>query len=328
MFGNGPVIHPTPTTTAVVVATVTVVVGMMVMYRKSHDHSKSDKTVLKTWDSRVVPDHGPLTNIWPNVLYTLEAPGCSMGPPVRNMNIYRIPDGSKRLVIYNGVSINDATLNEIEELGTPTILVVPNWMHREDAAIWKNKYPNILVVCPSIAKLKSKEEVNVDMTIEEWVNEKEWSPFVQFKTIDGWSEFELVLEVQLEAIGKDGSTNTDGGKGKIAMLVCDLLFTMVDCPKLSMIGKCISWFFDSSIVLPSDPNTMIVVPVVTRIARLFVIKDWKKAEQWYRTYAEEWGKKIAVILVGHGVPVVQVNPDEGCTKALEGVADQLIQPRW
>jgi hypothetical protein len=130
--------------------------------------------------------------------------------------------------------------------------------------------------------------------------------------------------VQLEQVEKD---NKEEG-GKVAMIVCDLLFTMVYCPKMNLIGKLISWFFDSSIVLPSDPTTMIIIPAVTRIARLFVIKDWKKAEQWYRSYAKEWGAKIAVILVGHGVPVVQVNPKEGCTKALEGVADQLIKPRW
>ena len=312
----------TLSTTNVAATTTAAVVGMIIIYRKCNGNSK--KALAKTWDSRVVHDHGPLKNIWPNVLYSLEAPGCSMGPPVRNMHIYRVPDGSNRLVIYNGVSISDATLKDIEALGTPTILVVPNRMHREDAAIWKNKFPNMLIVCPSIAKLEAFQEVNVDMTIEEWVKQKEWSPYVAFKVIDGWHEYELVLEVQLETLRKDHREEN----GKIAMVVCDLLFTMVDCPKLNLIGKIVSWLFDSSIILPSDPTSMIIVPAVTRIARLFVIKDWKKAEHWYRTYAKECGAKIAVILVGHGVPVVQVNNTEGCTKALEGVADQLIKPRW
>jgi hypothetical protein len=313
----------TLSTTTVAVTTVTAVVGMMIMYRASKNKSKT-ATAAKTWDTRVVRDHGPIKNVWPNVLFTLEAPGCSMGPPVRNMHIYRVPDGSNRLVIYNGVSINDTTLKEIEALGTPAILVVPNWMHREDAAIWKNKFPNILVVCPSTANAKASEEVSVDMSIEEWVKKEEWSSCVACKGIDGWAKFELILEVQLETIGKDNMEHS----GKMAMIMCDLLFTMVDCPDLNLIGKLVSWFFDSSIILPSDPDTMIIVPTVTRPARVCAIKDWKKTEQWYRTYAKEYGTKIAVILVGHGVPVVQVNPNEGCTKALEGVADQLIKPRW
>lgn len=321
MFGNGTISF---STTTVAVTAASAVVGMMIMYRKRSCNSKPEKMLPKTWETRVVRDHGPLKNIWPNVLYTLEAPGCSMGPPVRNMHIYRVPDGSNRLVVYNGVSINDTTLKEIENLGTPTILVVPNRMHREDAAIWKNKFPNMLVVCPSVAKLEVLQEVNIDMTMEEWVKKGEWSPYVTCKAIDGWHEFELVLEVQLEEKGKENTEES----GKIATIVCDLLFTMVYCPKMNLIGKLIFWFYDSSIVLPSDPTTMIIIPAVTRIARLFVIKDWKEAEQWYRNYSKEWGTKIAVILVGHGVPVVQVKPDEGCKKALEGVADQLIKPRW
>ena len=309
-------------TTIAAVTTATAIVGMMVMYRKSKNSSKT--IVTKTWATRVVRDHGPLKNIWPNVLYTLEAPGCSMGPPIRNMHIYRVPDGSNRLVIYNGVSINDATVKEIEALGTPTILVVPNWMHREDAAIWKDRFPNMLVVCPSTANVKASEEVNVDLSIEEWVQKEEWSPYVTCKSIDGWAKFELILEVQLEPVGKQATDNS----GKIAVLMCDLLFTMVDCADMNLIGKMISWFFDSSIVLPSDPTTTMVVPAVTRPARICAIKNWKAVEQWYRMYAKEFGLNIAVILVGHGVPVVQVNPKEGCTKALEGVADQLIKPRW
>ena len=322
LFDNGKL--SLSTTSAVAVTAVVAVGSMMIMYRRSSNAMKSEKKVTRTWETRVVRDHGPLKNVWPNVLYTLEAPGCSMGPPVRNMHIYRVPDGSNRLVVYNGVSISDSTLKEIEILGTPTILVVPNKTHREDAAIWKNKFPNMLVVCPSIAKLESLQEVNVEMTIEEWVKTGEWSPFVTCKAIDGWHEYELVLEVQLEKIGKDKKEDS----GKIAMILCDLLFTIVDCPKMNLIGKLISWFFDSSIELPSDPTTTIIIPAVTRIARLFVIKDWKEAEQWYRNYASEWGTSIAVILVGHGVPVIQVNLKDGCTKALDGVADQLMKPRW
>jgi hypothetical protein len=310
-------------TTAVITA-VTAVVGMAFLYRSKNKDSEAKQKIEKTWDSRAVHEHGSLTNVWPNVMYSLEAPGCSMGPPIRNMHIYRVPDDSNRLVIYNGVSVHDATLKDIEALGVPSILVVPNWMHREDAAIWKQKFPNIIVVCPSIAKAKVMEEVSVDMTIEEWAASKEWSPYVAVKEINGWAKFELVVELELESINKE----SNGKNGTIAMVVCDLLFTLIDSPNFSYSEKFISWFFDSSILLPSDPKCMIIVPAISRIARVFAIKDWKRVEQWYRSYAKEYGGKIAMILVGHGVPVLQVDPDDGCTKALEGVADQLIKPRW
>jgi hypothetical protein len=224
------------------------------------------------------------------------------------------------LVLYNGVTLSDAAVQELLTWGTPSILVVPNGMHREDAAIWKDKFPEMLVVCPSSQRVKVEEVVQVDQTMEEWVAMEEWSKYIRGKEIDGWCKFELVLEVQLEDPPKED--------GKIAMMVCDLLFTMPYNFDFSWSDKIISWFFDSHIVLPSDPKTMMVIPQVSRIARLFVIRDWKKAEQWYRNYAKECGKRIAVILVGHGIPVVQLDPNEGCTKSLEGVADQLIKPRW
>lgn len=298
--------------TAVVVSST---VMLMMMRRRAHT-TLCNKTIT-SWSSRVVRSHGPLQEIWPQVLYTLEAPGCSKGPPVRNMSIYRVPDNSKRLVIYNGVSINDDTLKEIEALGTPTILVVPNGMHREDAAIWKDKFPKIVVVCPIYDKKKISDVVPIDMTMDEWVKLDDWSSFVTIKDIDGWCKFEHVLEVQLDP-KKDG---------KVAMMICDLLFTLVYDPNFSWSDKIISWAFDCCYITPTDKNS-IIIPKVSRIARVFVIKDWKKAEQWYRSYAKECGKSIAVILVGHGVPIVEINPDEGCTKALEGVADQLIKPRW
>ena len=305
------------TTTAVIAVTATALLAVSWRRNPRQPHSCAK---AETWETRVVRPHGPWKEIWPQTLYTLEAPGCSMGPPVRNMSVYRVP-GEKRLVLYNGVSLSDAALTELLSWGTPSILVVPNGMHREDAAIWKQKFPSMIVVCPSSQKEKVEEVVAVDKTMEEWVAMEEWSKWVHAKEVDGWCKFELVLEVQLE------HDRTKEG-GKIAMMVCDLLFTMPYNFNFNWTDKFISWCFDSHIILPSDPKTMIVVPKVSRIARVFVIRDWKKAEQWYRTYAKEFGQSIAVILVGHGIPVVPVNPTDGCTQALEGVADQLTVKRW
>jgi hypothetical protein len=303
------------TSTVVIAVTATVAVVAMTAWRR---HKLAPLPPIKTWDTRIVRPHGPWQEIWPQRLYTLEAPGCSMGPPVRNMSVVRLPD--QRLVLYNGVALSDAALQELLSWGAPTILVVPNGMHREDAAIWKEKFPALLVVCPSSQRKKVEEVVPVDQTMEEWVAMKEWSPWIRAKEIDGWCQFELVLEVQLEEVPKED--------GKIAMMVCDLLFTMPYNFHFSWSDKIISWFFDSHIVLPSDPKTMMVIPQVSRIARIFAIRDWKKAEQWYRTYAKECGARIAVLLVGHGIPVVPLDPAVGCTPALEGVAEQLMRPRW
>jgi len=298
--------------TLVAVASAALLVG-----RKKQSQGEED-----TWDSHV-KEHGSLQEIHAN-LYILEAAGCDRGPPKRNMMIYKVPDGSSkdhRLVIFNGIAVNEATLEEIEQLGKPTVLVVPNWHHMCCAGVWKRRYPDITVVCPEVAKdsVETIAALLVDASTQEWSQMSEWSKYIHIREIDGWAPFETVMEVELEA----------NGKGKKAVLVADLLFTIPYCKEDGVVGKLITWIFDSSIDLPNDDDdTTMIVPKVSRIARWFGIKNWKLAEQWYRKYAKNEGSKIAAILVGHGVPVKELNATDGCTKALEGVADQLVKPRW
>ena len=265
---------------------------------------------VETWESHCT-GHGPLQQVWPDVLWVVEATGCSRGPPTRNMVIYRVPDGSKRLVVYNGIAVDEPTISQVENLGIPTVLVVPNYYHRCCAAVWKKRYPNIMVVSPQAARDNASKVVAEDQTTDSWSRMPVWND-----CIDGWGAFEDILEVELEK----------SHAGKKAVIVCDLLFTMPYDVKGGYGMKFLEWVFDSSITLP--PEGLIVVPKVARISRIFAIEDWPKAEKWYRNYAHEHGRSIAVIAVGHGVVVKEVDPDKGCTEALEGVADQLTKPRW
>lgn len=277
--------------------------------------SKKSPPEEETWETHCT-GHGELQEVWPDTLYTLEAKGCSRGPPTRNMAIYKVPDGSKRLVIYNGIAVKEETVEQIEALGTPSVLVIPNYYHRCCAAVWKERYPNIMVVCPQVARENAEKVVKVDATIEEWAAMPEWRNWVHATTIDGWGPFESVVEVDLEK----------KANGKKAVLVCDLLFTVPYEENAGYADRFAVWMFDSSIELPPDGE--IVIPKVARISRIFAIEDWAKAEQWYRIYAREHGKNVAAILVGHGVAVKEVDSDLGCTEAFIGVANQLSKPRW
>jgi len=277
--------------------------------------SQSKKKEEETWESHCT-GHGELEEVWPNTLFVLEAKGCSRGPPTRNMVIYKAPDGSNRLVIYNGIAVDSDTIAQIEKLGTPSVLVVPNYYHRCCAGVWKQRYPELMVVCPTVARENAEKVVQVDDTTENWADMPEWKEWIHAKKIDGWGDFETVLEVELEK--KSG--------GKKAVLVCDLLFTVPYADNADYADRFAVWLFDSSVELP--PEGEIVVPKVARISRIFAIEDWQKAEQWYRVYAREHGKNVAVITTGHGVAVKEVDPDLGCTEAFIGIANQLSKPRW
>jgi hypothetical protein len=315
--------------TAGVCVAATALVGA-VAYRKSqrtknsHDccdqdaaaaSSKKKNVAVESWESHVVK-HTPLQELWPNTLWRLEAAGADRGPPVRNMCIYRVPDKSQRLVIFNGIAVDDATISQIESLGKPAILIVPNYLHKCCAAVWKQRYPDMLVVCPAIAQVTVCKVLKVDQTIDEWAAMPEWSPWIVSKTIDGWDDFEHVMEFQLER----------SKTGKKAVLVCDLLFTVPYKESAGILERCLVNLFDSSITLPLKGH--VIVPKVARLSRIFAIQDWNKAEEWYRTYAREHGKSVAVMVVGHGEPVQEVDAKVGCTDAFEGVADQLTKPRW
>jgi hypothetical protein len=59
-------------------------------------------------------------------------------------------------------------LAQLEELGTPTWLLVPNGYHRLDAAVFKERFPLMVVVSPSGAIPRVRAEVLVDLAYEEF----------------------------------------------------------------------------------------------------------------------------------------------------------------
>lgn len=305
---------PSSSTFRIAATALAIGAASLVVYKASSKKSPP-KEEEETWESHCT-GHGALQEVWPDTLFVLEAKGCDRGPPTRNMVIYKVPDGSNRLVIYNGIAVNDETIAQIEKLGTPCVLVVPNYYHRCCAAVWKKRYPEIMVVCPEAARENAEKVVEVDDTTDTWAEMPDWKDWIHAKTIDGWGPFETVLEVELEK--KKG--------GKKAVLVCDLLFTVPYDENADWTDRFAVWLFDSSIELP--PEGELVIPKVARISRVFAIEDWSKAEQWYRDYAREHGKSVARIAVGHGVVVKEVNSGEGCTEAFVGIADQLSKPHW
>ena len=322
---------------SVAAAVAIVAISLGLRYSANSSATKKKQKQEETWESHVDPDHGPLEEVYPGVLYRLEAPGCDMGPPIRNMTIYRVPNNNnekqtkdRKLVLYSAIAVREDTLQEILALGTPAVMIVPNHMHRCCAGVWQRRFPTMTVVCvgascPANSRSKIEDIVTVDMTTTELVSQPEWKDYMSVKQIDGWAYFEEILEVTLTTTNNDDKNL----QTKKAMIVCDLLFTMPYNKNANLFERVILWFFDSCIELPEpSAGSKIIVPKVSRVARIFGILDWTKAHAWYQTYAAEQGKNIFAILVGHGPPVVELDPAEGCTKALEGVADQLVKPRW
>ncbi|MDO9280314.1 MAG: hypothetical protein Q7U06_00265, partial [Pseudomonadota bacterium] len=155
---------------------------------------------MSTWTAHVLP-HGPLTQLAPRI-WQVTGTLRGMGLP-RNMTIWRMEAGG--LWIHSAIACDAATMAEIEALGPPTVLVVPNGYHRLDAAVWKARYPDLLVVCPEESREKVEQVVKIGGLDTE-------IPGVHVHAPRGLKQTEHVYEV-------------DAGAGN-ALVVCDALFNV------------------------------------------------------------------------------------------------------
>lgn len=103
--------------------------------------------------------HDPLEKLEENlwlVRGTMPNPGIK-----RSMTLARMRDG--RIVVHNAIALEEPAMKEIEAWGTPAFIIVPNAHHRQDALIFKQRYPEAKVVCPAGIKKAVEKCVPVDM---------------------------------------------------------------------------------------------------------------------------------------------------------------------
>jgi hypothetical protein len=110
------------------------------------------------------------------------------GPLPRRMTIARLQTGD--LVIFSAIALDEPGMEAIEALGRPAFLVVPNPFHRQDAAAWKARYPQIVVLAPQGAKAAVEEIVPVDQCDGALSDHT-----VQFQTVPGTGDSESALVV-------------------------------------------------------------------------------------------------------------------------------------
>jgi hypothetical protein len=195
--------------------------------------------------------HGPIEKLAENLWWVQGAlPGMSLK---RVMVIVRLNDG--RLVIHNGIALNEASMQEIERWGRPAFLVVPNGAHRLDAPAYKARYPELKVLCPRGARARVEEVVRVDGSYEDFPADDT----VRFEMLQGVADGEGAMIVR----SADGES----------LVLNDAMFNMDR--KRDPLG----FFFTT--LLGSAPG-----PRVSRLAKLLFIKDKKALRQDFARFAE------------------------------------------
>jgi hypothetical protein len=140
----------------------------------------------------------------------------------RRMTIVRLAD--RRLVVYSAIALDEDEMQAIERLGRPAFLVVPGDLHRMDAKIWKDRYPDLYVVAPAGAWEKVEQVVHVDATSVDFGD-----PRVALVEILGTEAHEAALVVRTVSgttlIVNDIIANMPDGKGFAGWLLRLIGFT-------------------------------------------------------------------------------------------------------
>lgn len=184
------------------------------------------------------------------------------GKVQRQMVLARMDDG--RVLIHNAIALDDNEMAELEAWGEPSIIFVPNGFHRQDALIWKQRYPNAKVVAPAGSKKRVGKALQVDAVTEDAPSDAH----VRLVPIAGMPS-ESVLEVTSES--------------GVTLTFCDAVMNM---PKL---GGPIGFFL--------GPTGKISAP---RAMRWVFIKDKKAFAAQLEQLAAT--PRLERITFGHGKP--------------------------
>ncbi len=188
-----------------------------------------------------VLEHRPIEKLAENLWWVSGAvPRMSLK---RTMTIVRLRDG--RLVIHNGIALEESAMRDLEAWGKPAFLIVPNGMHRLDAPAYKRRYPEMKVLAPRGSRKKIEALVAVDAMCEEV---DLGDDTVRFEALGGIDSVENAMIVR----SRDGST----------VVLNDVVFNMDR--KTDPLGWLITTTFGSA------PG-----PRVSRLAKMLLVKDKK-----------------------------------------------------
>ena len=182
--------------------------------------------------------HGPIEELAPN-LWRVSG-SLPMMSLRRTMVVARLDDG--RLVVHNGIALDEPAMQRIEQWGRPAFLIIPSGYHRLDAPAYKRRYPALTVLAPRGARAKIAPVLLVDGALEEFPA----GGAVRFEPLQGIADREGVMLVE----------SPDG----VTVVLGDVVFNMDR--KRDPLG------FLFTTLMGSAPG-----PRVSRLARALLVKD-------------------------------------------------------
>ena len=139
--------------------------------------------ILQDW---TVQPHGELQEIDDGLLTVAGEIHMPLGNFPRRMTVIRLSGG--RTAIWSAIALDEPSMQRIEAMGRPAIMIVPNPGHRLDSRIWKQRYPDIQVLAAPGGKEAIEEAVPVDATHDIFGD-----PDVSFIVVAGTEDMESAL---------------------------------------------------------------------------------------------------------------------------------------
>jgi len=119
--------------------------------------------MAKCFEEWTVLDNEPIEKLSDN-LWTVSGL-MKNGSTQRRMAVVRL--SGRRLLVHNAIALDPEGMADLDEWGAPAYIVVPNGFHRQDAKIWKERYPSAKVLCPAGARAKVQSVVSVEGDYDE-----------------------------------------------------------------------------------------------------------------------------------------------------------------
>jgi hypothetical protein len=116
--------------------------------------------MAKLNDDWNVPEHGPVRRVADGILTVEGSISMPLGKFPRRMTMVRL-DG-RGSAIWSAMPLREESMREVEALGVPRYLIVPNAHHRLDVRAWKHRYPDARVLAPGGARDAVGEALHVD----------------------------------------------------------------------------------------------------------------------------------------------------------------------
>lgn len=204
--------------------------------------------------------HGPIEKLSDNLWRVVGAlPGM---PLKRVMTVARMADG--RLMIHSAVAMDEGSMRELESLGEPSVMVVPSAYHRLDAPRYLARYPKLKVYCPRSGVEGVSKKVKVDGTLAEMPSDS----VISASHLDGTNDLEGIVTVR-------------SGDG-VTLVVNDMLFNAEHLPGANG--------FVLKHITASTGG-----PKVSRIARLFLVKNKSAVRAQFEQMAATEGLKRVIV---------------------------------